>query len=156
MTRLAGMRAVPVSVWFSGKWTVPESLGIELARALLISISHTTIPPFSVVSIPSLAPTPRLQLQIPHQSAQPFQLLVSLVTLPLPRGTWHCSMSLVWTLPQARSFFSSYTLPILMPFLPSFPPCGVPKRSYQSALGMAFWTPFKHFSRLSLSRTTAS
>ena len=156
LMRLSRTRVVPMSMWFSREGPVLESTGTGLARALFALIPHAIIPPFSVVLVPPLAPTPCFQLQIPHQSTQPLQLLVSTITLPVFGGTQHCPVSLVRPLSQARFFFSSPTLPILTPFLSSFLPYGVPRRSYWSALGLASRMAFGLFPHLSLSRTTAS
>ena len=139
------MGMVSASMWFLWTGMILTWTGTGLVRSLPTSISHTTIPPFSFFSIPSLAPIFRLQLQIPHQSTQLLHLFISLLELPVPRGTWYRSVYLIWPFSEAKLFLFLLMLPILTSFMSSLLPCGSPRRPHRLAFSVASQMSFRHF-----------
>ena len=99
----------------------------------------------SVILVPSLAPISCLKFQISHYSTQLLHLLVFLLELSMPCGTWYRLASLLWPFFEARLFLFLLALPVFASFLPSFSPCGPSRRPNGSVLGVVSWMPFRHF-----------
>ena len=71
-------------------------------------------------------------------------------------GTQYCSKCLIWSFPKAKLPLRQFALLVLMSFLPSLPPSGLPRGPCGFAFGMPSKMFFRHLSFHSSPRQTTA